>query len=67
VLAVPAARYGEFKDELLALHKAQDNSQPWVAETTWQHGVKAGKTKPTKQAVAYRLVIPSSTPTAVSA
>ncbi len=57
VLAVPAARYGEFKDELLALHKAQDNSQPWVAETTWQHGVKAGKTKPTKHAVAYRLVI----------
>jgi hypothetical protein len=43
VLAVPAARYGEFRDELQALHQAQDSSQPWVAEMTWQHGAKAAK------------------------
>ena len=43
VLAVPAARYGEFRDELLALHQAQDNSLPWVAEMTWAHGAKAGR------------------------
>jgi transposase len=43
VLAVPAARYGEFKDELQALHQARDGSQPWVAEMTWQHKVKADK------------------------
>jgi Transposase DDE domain len=38
VLAVPAARYGEFKDELLALDKANAGTAPWVAETTWTHG-----------------------------
>jgi len=43
VLAVPAARYGEFKDELQALHQAHDNSQPWVAEMTWQHDANPGK------------------------
>ena len=43
VLAVPAARYGEFKDELQALHQAHDSSQPWVAEMTWQHGAKPDK------------------------
>lgn len=43
VLAVPAARYGEFKDELQSLHQAHDSSQPWVAEMTWQHGAKAAK------------------------
>jgi hypothetical protein len=67
VLAVPAARYGEFKDELLALHQAHDSNQPWVAEMTWRHGVKATKahdaatdatkTKPARQATAYRLVV----------
>jgi Transposase DDE domain len=46
VLAVPAARYGEFKDELLALHEANADGQgnggskPWVAEMIWEHGAK---------------------------
>lgn len=71
VLAVPAARYGEFKDELQALHQAHDSSQPWVAEMTWHHGAKAAKgsgdaatdtpkaqpAKSTPQATAYRLVV----------
>lgn len=35
VLAVPAARYGEFKDELLKLHAQHDGAQPWVAEMRW--------------------------------
>ena len=43
VLAVPAARYGEFKDELQALHQAHDSTQPWVSEMTWQHEAKADK------------------------
>lgn len=36
VLAVPAARYGEFKAELQALDAAHDAAAPWVAEMTWQ-------------------------------
>lgn len=36
VLAVPAARYGEFKAELQALDAAHDASQPWVAEMSWR-------------------------------
>lgn len=43
VLAVPAARYGEFKDELQALHQANDSTQPWVAEMIWQHKAKPDK------------------------
>jgi hypothetical protein len=43
VLAVPAARYSEFKDELQALHQANDSTQPWVAEMTWQHVAKPEK------------------------
>jgi Transposase DDE domain len=43
VLAVPAARYGEFKDELQTLHQAHDSSQAWVAEMTWQHSTRANK------------------------
>lgn len=36
ILAVPAARYGDFADDLKKLHAAQDNTQEWCAETTWQ-------------------------------
>ncbi len=36
VLAVPAARYGEFKEELLALDAAGERSKPWTAEMTWR-------------------------------
>jgi transposase len=39
ILAVPAARYGEFAGELRRLHenqvKSQDAGQMWCAETTW--------------------------------
>ncbi len=35
VLAVPAARYGEFKDELTELHAQHDSAQPWVAQMAW--------------------------------
>ena len=36
VLAVPAARYGEFKAELEALDATHDAGQAWVAEMTWR-------------------------------
>lgn len=61
VLAVPAARYGEFKDELQALHEAHDSNEPWVAEMSWQHNAKpdtsdkAASSKPPP--ITYRLVV----------
>jgi transposase len=36
ILAVPAARYGDFADDLKKLHEAQDNTQEWCAETQWK-------------------------------
>jgi transposase len=36
ILAVPAARYGDFADDLQKLHQSQDATQAWCAETTWQ-------------------------------
>jgi hypothetical protein len=62
VLAVPAARYGEFKDELQALHEAHDSSQAWVAEMKWQHDAKPDKAAPSNPQPAsptatYRLVV----------
>jgi transposase len=40
ILAVPAARYGDFADDLKKLHEEQGNAhgnlQEWCAETTWQ-------------------------------
>ena len=36
VLAVPAARYGDFADDLKKLHAAQDNTQEWCAQTQWK-------------------------------
>ena len=35
ILAVPAARYGDFADDLQKLHKDQDATKEWCAETTW--------------------------------
>ncbi len=36
ILAVPAARYGDFAADLKKLHEAQDNTQEWCSETQWQ-------------------------------
>jgi transposase len=36
ILAVPAARYGDFADDLKKLHEAQDSTQEWCAETQWK-------------------------------
>jgi hypothetical protein len=39
ILAVPAARYGDFADDLRRLSQAQTEQaadQPWCAETKWQ-------------------------------
>ena len=35
ILAVPAARYGDFADDLQKLHKDQDATKEWCAQTTW--------------------------------
>ena len=35
ILAVPAARYGDFAEDLQKLHKGQDATQEWCAETIW--------------------------------
>ena len=50
VLAVPAARYGEFRAELLALDERHDRNSPWVAELPW-HSTDHG------QGRTHRLVI----------
>ena len=36
ILAVPAARYGDFADDLKKLHAAQGSTQQWCSETKWQ-------------------------------
>ena len=36
ILAVPAARYGDFADDLKKLHEAQNSTKEWCAETSWQ-------------------------------
>ena len=36
ILAVPAARYGDFADDLKRMNVAQAPDQTWCAETTWQ-------------------------------
>ena len=35
ILAVPAARYGEFAADLKKLHAGQDNTQEWCGQTQW--------------------------------
>jgi transposase len=36
IIAVPAARYGEFADELSALAAERPVEKPWIGQTTWQ-------------------------------
>jgi transposase len=36
ILAVPAARYGDFADDLKTLNESQKAAQEWCAETKWQ-------------------------------
>ena len=50
VLAVPAARYGEFKAELQQLDARHDGTAPWVAEAAWQHDEPPAKAPPGGQA-----------------
>lgn len=55
VLAVPAARYGEFKNELSALHADHDSTKPWVAEMAWRREEEpSGDQCPNTE---YRLVV----------
>lgn len=41
VLAVPAARYGDFAETLRASASTQPADAPWVAETTWRSSSKS--------------------------
>ena len=37
ILAVPAARYGDFANDLSSLHEAHDNTQQWCGQTQWNN------------------------------
>jgi len=37
ILAVPAARYGDFANDLSSLHEAQDSTQEWCGQTQWNN------------------------------
>ena len=60
VLAVPAARYGDFAEALRASASNQPADKPWVAETTWQSSPKSSSKaspSPAPTTTARRLVI----------
>ena len=62
VLAVPAARYGDFAEALRASASTQPADKPWVAETTWQSSTKpvskgSSKSSPASAPTPRRLVI----------
>ena len=54
VLAVPAARYGEFRAELQALDAAHDSALTWDDEMLWATGNDKDPNDPPRQ---YRLVV----------
>jgi transposase len=54
VLAVPAARYGEFKAELQALDAQHDSAAPWVSEMAWNSGDAKDPDDPPRR---HRLVV----------
>ena len=57
VLAVPAARYGEFKAELQTLDAAQDATTPWVAEMAWRNVEKPATKGEAEVVRTHRLVV----------
>jgi hypothetical protein len=57
VLAVPAARYGEFKAELQALDAGHDAATPWVAEMTWRTTEKPANKGDAEVVRQHRLVL----------
>ena len=54
VLAVPAARYGEFKAELQSLDAAHDTAAAWVDEMRWITGDEKDPADPPRE---HRLVV----------
>jgi len=57
VLAVPAARYGEFKAELQALDAGREAATPWVAEMTWRTTEKPANKGDVEVVRQHRLVV----------
>ena len=54
VLAVPAARYGEFRAELQSLEATHDAAVAWEGEMLWATGDEKDPADPPRQ---YRLVV----------
>lgn len=57
VLAVPAARYGEFKAELQVLDAAHDATEQWVAEMAWRTTEKPTAKNAQEVMRTHRLVV----------
>lgn len=57
VLAVAAARYGEFKAELQALDAGREAATPWVAEMTWHTTEKPASKGDAEVVRQHRLVV----------
>jgi len=57
VLAVAAARYGEFKAELQALDAGREAATPWVAEMTWRTTEKPASKGDAEVVRQHRLVV----------
>jgi transposase len=53
VLAVPAARYGEFRTELLGLDEQHDPATSWVAELPWKSEDRHGQGRTHRLVVAH--------------
>ena len=57
VLAVAAARYGEFKAELQALDAGREAATPWVSEMTWRTTEKPASKGDAEVVRQHRLVV----------
>ena len=57
VLAVPAARYGDFAEALRASAGSQPTDKPWVAETTWESTSKSSPPSASAPTVTQRRLV----------
>ena len=57
VLAVPAARYGDFAEALRTAASAQPPDKPWVAETTWQSSTKSSSKSLSPSVITQRRLV----------
>ncbi len=57
VLAVPAARYGDFADALRASASARPADKPWVAETIWPSSSKSSPPSASAATITHRRLL----------